>query len=359
MYDSGDGGYIAKSIGGCQWYARKYNTKISPLMDFGDNMETTDATRRFFCLLFGVAAVGTALNSVHAALPVGYPAKPIRIVVPFPAGQGADASARAWARELEAVLGQPLIIENRPGGNNVIGVKAVTNAAADGYTLFYGTNSPMAANAGFFRGLGGVVMFGRSRWVVVVSAESPIRSFADLVEASKRQTGGVSFAVGATGYQLAVIFLANSSGLVANIVPYKGTPQAITDVIGQQVTATMSDFGTMRALIEAGKVRPILAFADRRIAAIPGVPSLKDLKLDIPPLFSWTALFAAAGTSSDIVNHLAEATSKALQSPAYKEYSAKNNSEIVFAGPAELAKFQRQEVENYRHAMKVGNVEPQ
>src|SRR6218665_3135839 len=123
------------------------------------------------------------------------------------------------------------------------------------------------------------------------------RPFDHLLIWSKRQTGGVSFAVGATGYQLAVILLANSSGLVANIVPYKGTPQAITDVIGQQVTATMSDFGTMRALIEAGKVRPILAFADRRIAAIPGVPSLKDLKLDIPTLFSWTALFAAAGTS--------------------------------------------------------------
>ncbi|MCW5261430.1 tripartite tricarboxylate transporter substrate binding protein [Verminephrobacter eiseniae] len=346
---------------------QKIQHEDQPLIDFGDNMETTDATRRFFCLRLGAAAVGTALNSAHAALPAGYPAKPIRIVVPFPAGQGADASARALARELEAVLGQPLIIENRPGGNNVIGVKVVTNAAADGYTLFYGTNSPMAANAVFFRDLGydpvkdftPVAMFGRSRWVVVVSAESPIRSFADLVEASKRQTGGVSFAVGATGYQLAVILLANSSGLVANIVPYKGTPQAITDVIGQQVTATMSDFGTMRALIEAGKVRPILAFADRRIAAIPGVPSLKDLKLDIPTLFSWTALFAAAGTSSDIVNHLAEATSKALQSPAYKEYSAKNNSEIVFAGPAELAKFQRQEVEDYRHAMKVGNVEPQ
>src|SRR6218665_2390398 len=127
---------------------------------------------------------------------------PYRGGIPRRAGGGGDAWARALARELEAVLGQPLIIENRPGGNNVIGVKAVTNAAADGYTLFYGTNSPMAANAVFFRDLGydpvkdftPVAMFGRSRWVVVVSAESPIRSFADLVEASKRQTGGVSFA---------------------------------------------------------------------------------------------------------------------------------------------------------------------
>src|SRR6218665_3135840 len=114
------------------------------------------------------------------------------MVVPLRAGQGADASARALARELEAVLGQPLIIENRPGGNNVIGVKALTNAAADGDTLFYGTNSVMAANAVFFRDWGydpvkdftPVAMFGRSRWVVVVSAESPIRSFADLVETS-------------------------------------------------------------------------------------------------------------------------------------------------------------------------------
>lgn len=289
------------------------------------------------------------------------------MVVPFPAGQGADTSARALARELELVTGQSFIIDNRPGGNNVIGVKAVTAAPADGYTLFYGTNSPMAANAVFFRNLGydpikdfaPVAMLGRSPWVVVVSSASPIRSFAELVEASKRDPNAMSFGTGATGYQLAAILLAKASGLATNIVPYKGTPQALQDVIGQQVTTTMSDFGTMRPLIESGRVRPLLVFDDRRIATIPDVPCLKDAGYDVPVLFSWTGLFAAAGTPPGIVDWLSQATQKALQTDGYKAYVAKANSEIAFAGPAALAAFQRKEVESYRQAMRVGNVEPQ
>jgi len=329
-----------------------------------------DTGRRTFIAGAAAAVAVQALPSIAAGPAggmAGYPTKPIRLVVPFPAGQGADTSARALARELESVTGQTFIIDNRPGGNNVIGVKAVTNAPADGYTLFYGTNSPMAANAVFFRSLGydpikdfaPVAMVVRSPWVVVVSAASPIRTFGDLVDASRRDPSAVSFATGATGYQLAAVLLAKSSGLSINIVPYKGTPQALTDVIGQQVTATMSDFGTMRPLIESGRVRPLLVFDDRRIAAIPQVPCLKDAGFNVPTLFSWTALFAAAGTPPAIVAWLADATRRASQTEGYKAYIAKANSEIAFAGPSELAAFQRKEVESYRHAMKVGNVEPQ
>lgn len=331
-------------------------------------MHPQDSCRRNFLLQAGLAATALAARPARAASPVaGYPSKPIRLVVPFPAGQGADTSARALARELEQVSGASVIVDNRPGGNNVIGAKAVTSAPADGYTLFYGTNSPMAANAVFFRNLGydpvkdftPVAMLGRSPWVVVVSGDSPLKSFGELVALSQRDPHAVSFGTGATGYQLAAILLTKSSGLQANIVPYKGTPQALQDVIGQQVTATMSDFGTMRPLIASGRVRPLLVFDDRRIATIADVPCLKDAGLDVPVLLSWTGLFAAAGTPPEIIDWLAAATHKALQSEAYKAYVAKANSEIAFAGPAALAAFQRQEVASYRHAMKVGHVEPQ
>ena len=331
-------------------------------------MHPEDLCRRAFLLQAGLTAAALAVRPAFAASPVaGYPSKPIRLVVPFPAGQGADTSARALARELEQVMGASVIVDNRPGGNNVIGAKAVTSAPADGHTLFYGTNSPMAANAVFFRNLGydpikdfaPVAMLGRSPWVVVVSGDSPLKSFGELVALSQRDPHAVSFGTGATGYQLAAILLTKSSGLQANIVPYKGTPQALQDVIGQQVTATMSDFGTMRPLIESGRVRPLLVFDERRIAVIPDVPCLKDAGFDVPVLFSWTGLFAAAGTPPDIVEWLAAVTQKALQSDAYKAYVAKANSEIAFAGPVALAAFQRKEVASYRHAMKVGHVEPQ
>ncbi|HZF85141.1 MAG TPA: tripartite tricarboxylate transporter substrate binding protein [Burkholderiaceae bacterium] len=324
------------------------------------------APRRAFVFAPAAALALTAL-APGAWATDGFPSRPLRIVVPFPAGQGADASARVLAKELEAVLGQPVIVDNRPGGNNVIGAKAVTGAPADGYTLFFGTNSPMAANAVFYRSPGydavkdfaPVAMLGRAPWVVIVSAASPIQSFDELVRRSSQQSGGVSFAVGSTGYQLAAILLASASGMKANIVPYKGSPQAITDVVGQQVNATLTDFGTVRPLIEAGRARPLLAFDNQRIEALPSVPSVKDLKLSVPILSSWTALYVRAGTPESVIARLSDATRQAIQSPVYKEYVDKNNAQVAYAEPQALARFQRQEIEHYQHAMKVGHVEPQ
>lgn len=296
-----------------------------------------------------------------------FPSRTIKLVVPFPAGQGADAAARTLANELETTLGQAVVVDNKPGGNNVIGAKAVTGAPADGYTLFFGTNSPMAANAAFFRSLGydpvqdftPVAGLGRAAWVVVVSGNSPIRSFKALLASSQSSKGEVSYGVGATGYRLAAILLTHASGLKANIVPYKGTPQAITDVVGQQVTVTMADYGTLRPLIEGGRLRPLLVFDKRRIDGLPDTPSLADLKLDVPVLASWTGLFAPAGTPASVIARLAEATEKALQAPGYQAFIAKTGAQSQFSSPEELAKLQRQEIQHYHQAMKVGRVEPQ
>jgi tripartite-type tricarboxylate transporter receptor subunit TctC len=323
--------------------------------------------RRVFLKTSVCAAAGIAFSVKAEEDASSYPSRPIRIVVPFPAGQGADTSARVLARALQAQAGQSVIVENRPGGNNTIGVKAVTTSPADGYTLFYGTNSPMAANGVFFRDLGydpvedfaPVAMFGRSPWVVVVSADSPFMTFQDLVEHSKSNPQAVTFASGATGYMLAGILLADAAGMTMNNVPYKGSPQAIQDVVGQQVTMTMSDVGTMRPLIEAGRVRPLLAFDNTRIAGLPDVPCLKDFGLEVPILFSWTSLFAKAGTPPVLIDKLAGWVKAAVESDQYVEFAAKQGSEIRFAGPAELGAFQKRQVEDYRLAMKVGNVEPQ
>lgn len=330
-------------------------------------MTTTYFPRRALLITLAFGATVAAASVFAAEPPSSYPSKPIRLVVPFPAGQGADASARAIARELEALSGQPVIVDNRPGGNNVIGVRVVTGAAPDGYTLFYGTNSPMAANGVFFKNLGydpvsdfaPVARLGRSPWVIVVSASSPIKSFDELVAQSKRDPTSVSFGTGATGYQLATILLAKTSGMIANIVPYKGSPQVIQDVVGQQVTATMTDYGTLRPLIESGRLRPLLVFDNERIATLPNVPMLRDVGLDVPLLYSWTAIFAPARTPSAVVDKLAGYLEKAVQRPTYTEFVNKIGSQTSFMGPAELGTFQRREVDGYRKAMRVGNVEPQ
>lgn len=325
-----------------------------------------NASRRLFSLTMILAGTVVSLPSLAFGADQ-FPSRPIKLVVPFPPGQGADGSARILGNELSAVSGQPVIVENRPGGNNVIGAKAVTGATPDGYTLFYGSNSPMAANGVFFRELGydpvkdfsPVAMLGRSSWVLVVSAESPHQTFADLVKFSKDNPSTVSVGVGATGYQLAAILMTKTAGMDAIIVPYKGSPQVIQDVVGQQVTATMTDFGTLRPLIASGRVRPLLVLDEQRLEGIPDVPSLKDVNLDIPVLFSWTAIFAPAGTPKEIRSKLADMVQQATNREAYMAYAEKAGTQISFNGPDYLGDFQKQQIDAYKKAMEVGNVEPQ
>ena len=332
----------------------------------GQRKASPSLPRRALLALVATLACGAAMPLQAQPNASGWPAKPVKLVVGYAAGGATDVIARLVAVKLGDQLGQPVVVDNRAGANSNVGAEAVARAPADGYTLYVYTiantiNATLYPKLGYdpVKDFTPVAMLGRSPWVVVVSGDSPLKSFGELVALSQRDPHAVSFGTGATGYQLAAILLTKSSGLQANIVPYKGTPQALQDVIGQQVTATMSDFGTMRPLIASGRVRPLLVFDDRRIATIADVPCLKDAGLDVPVLLSWTGLFAAAGTPPEIIDWLAAATHKALQSEAYKAYVAKANSEIAFAGPAALAAFQRQEVASYRHAMKVGHVEPQ
>ncbi len=324
------------------------------------------ALLRFYSIAITVAGL-LFISPVSAEAPDAYPSKLLKMVVPFPAGQGADTAARVLAKEIEAVSGQTVIVDNRPGGNNVIGVKAVTTAAPDGYTLFYGSNSPMAANGVFYKELGydpvkdfsPVALLGKNYWVLVTSPDSPHKTFAELVEFSKKNPTAVSIGAGATGYQLAAILMTNAAGMKANIIPYKGSPQAITDVLGQHVTATMADFGTLRPLIASGRLRALLVLNNQRISGIPDIPSLKDVKLDMPILFSWTAVFAPANTPKPIRDRLAGIILSAVKRDAYVEYSIKSGLETAYTGPDALGEFQRRQIESYSLAMKVGNVEPQ
>jgi tripartite-type tricarboxylate transporter receptor subunit TctC len=291
----------------------------------------------------------------------------VRIVVPFPAGQGADATARALARQLEAVAGQPFVVDNRPGGNNAIGAAAVIASPPDGYTLFYGSQSPMASNAVFFKQLGydpvkdfsPVALLARSTWVLVVSTSSRYATYADVVAHARADPKAVSYAAGSTTYQLVGEMLSRASGIQMNIVPYKGTPQALTDVAGGQVTITAIDVGSAAPLIAAQRLRPLLMFAEQRHPQLPDVPSLKDAGIIATPFFSWNAIFAPAGTPLPLRERLAQLVTDAANSEPMRKFIAGVGAEPMLAGPERLAAFQRQEIETYRAAMRAARLEPQ
>jgi tripartite-type tricarboxylate transporter receptor subunit TctC len=322
---------------------------------------------------FRLRAVIVAASLVLAGLafPVAaqeaFPARQVRIVAPVPAGNGSDVAMRVLAKELTQMTGQPFIVENHPGGNNVIGAQAVLRSPADGYTLFLGSNATMAANVSAFKELGydpvrdmtPVAMFIRAPWVLVTSTSSAFPTIDALVAAGKRDPKLLSSADGSAGFQLATALFANMAGVTINQAMYKGAAPAVQDLAGNQVSLAVVDLSTALPLIKGGRLRPLLALTNERIAMLPDVPSVRDKGYGSMPLHSWAGLFVKSGTPPAAVDALAALIERATRSPAYARFVAEVNSEATFMGPQPLRTFQLQQIQSYRDAMRLAGVQPQ
>jgi len=296
-----------------------------------------------------------------------FPTKPVRIIAPVPAGNGSDVALRLLAKELTQLSGQSFIVENRPGGNNVIGAMVVKTSPADGYTLFGGSNASMAANVAVYKELGydalrdmiPVAMVIRAPWVLVTAASSPYKSIDELVAAGRKDPKALSSADGSAGFQMATAMFANMTGLKINQALYKGAAPAVQDLAGDQVSLAIVDLSTALPLIKGGKLRPLLAMTNDRIALLPDVPSVKEKGYGAMPLHSWAALFVKTGTPPEVVEKLSSLMQRATASPAYIKYLADTNSETVFMSPAALRDFQVQQIQSYRDAMRMAGIEAQ
>ncbi|WP_459615851.1 tripartite tricarboxylate transporter substrate binding protein [Bordetella sp. 2513F-2] len=314
-------------------------------------------------LAFG--ALAAAASASQAAEAADYPAKPVRIVVGYSPGGATDVLARLVATELSAELGQPFIVENRPGAGSNIATEAVVRAQPDGYTLLVltiqnATNMSVYKNIGYDtnKDLQPIAQFMASPSVLVVSPALPVDSLASLIAAAKADPRALSYASTGVGGSphLAGEMLKWRAGIDMLHVPYKGTAPAMTDVIAGNVSASfMTTLGVLEQM-QTGKMRPLAVAYGSRLPELPDVPTMAEAGLADFEVTSWNGLAAPAGTPPDVVEKLAAAVDRILQKPAMQERIRGLGGQAVLRGPQAFAAHVQAETEKWRKVVEAAHI---
>jgi tripartite-type tricarboxylate transporter receptor subunit TctC len=313
----------------------------------------------------------TFVAAVLALLTLGaqaqtYPARPVRLMVPFPAGSATDQVARLVGQQLQEELKQPFIVENKPGAQGAIAAGEVARAAPDGYTLLLTTNTPQAANVSLFKKLAydpvkdfaPIARIGTTSFMLMVKADSPLRTFKEFLADARAKPGKLSAGYGSSGSQVSIAMLESMGNLKVVSVPYKGIPQAITDVLGGTLSFTFVDLGNALAQTKGGKLRGLAVTSAKRTPLAPDVPAVAE-ELRGYELIAWFALVAPAGTPPDIVQRLHDVTVKGIAAPAVKEKFAAIGTDVAPMNPAELGKFIQSEIAHWAKLVKLAGIQPE
>jgi tripartite-type tricarboxylate transporter receptor subunit TctC len=312
-----------------------------------------------------LAAAFATLLTCAPAVAQTFPDKPVKIVVAFAPGTGSDVLARLVANGMTPILGQSVIVDNRPGGGGIVGTESVARSAADGYTVTLGTTSTLVTNPALNpnvkysveRDFAPVAGLGKA-WYVLVTANTPEapKTLAELVTRLKAQPGTFGSAGQGTITHLASEMFLHHLGIAnATHVPYKGSSQALTDVTGGQVLFASDTLAAALPLIRGGKLRALMVTAPERVATLPDVPTSKELGYPDLRAHAWLVLMAPAGTPQPVVARLSDAAIKAMKAPEMQDKLKAQELE-----PLILGEFIRSEAPYWndfikRTGMKAGN----
>jgi len=274
---------------------------------------------RAFLALFLIGAAG-------AAAAQGYPNKPIYVIVPFQAGSAPDQIFRITTQHMQKTLGQPFVIENKPGANGNIGVAEAARAAPDGYTLVSANNTTFAANPSLYKTLPfdpqkdftPVARFITTGLILAVRSDFPAKDLKEFIALAKANPGKLTAAQASAGMRVSIAMLRSLAGVEVLEVPYKGQPQALQDVLGGQVSFTFADYAVGFPQIKAGKIRGLGVTTPKRSPVAPDIPTLGE---GIPgfDVTVWAGMAAPAGTPRDVVATLWRATDQALASAEVRQ----------------------------------------
>jgi len=303
-----------------------------------------------------------AMLAIPALAQQAYPNKPIRLVVPFPAGGGTDIIAREVAQKLSTTLGWTFVIDNRPGSGGNLGVDTAAKAAPDGYTLALGQTSNLAINPALYskmpydpvKDLAPVGLVASAPLVLVVAADSPYKTLADVVNASKAKPGSLNFASPGNGTvaHLASELLQKTAGVKFIHVPYKGMAQAATDVIGGQVQLYMSSVPTLLGHIKNGKMRAIAVTSLKRVDDLPQVPTVAESGYKGFEAVTWFGVVAPAAVPKDIVLRLNTELNKALQTADVKKKLGDQGAAVLGGTPEQLGALIKAEITRWAPVVK-------
>jgi tripartite-type tricarboxylate transporter receptor subunit TctC len=327
---------------------------------------TTPATRR--SLLLGAAgALATGWPAWAAAQADSFPQRPLRFVVPFPPGSGADTTARMFAKKIGEATGQPISVENKPGGNGFIGVQTVLNAAADGHTVFIGSNSTLSTNAATFRSLpydplvdfAPISLISRGPCFVIVPPGSPYKTLADLVADARRRPGALNYATGSMSYTLYSEWLNDLAKMRTTAINYKGAGDAINVVMAGTVDFAVVDASGAHELVKGGRLRALAFTAPERSPVSPQVPSIVEAGLPEFLAVNWVAAAVSAKTPPAVVERLVALFAQAGKEPETLDYYRRQGSQLIMSSPAELRRYQVDEIARWKRLMGITGLELQ
>jgi len=292
-------------------------------------------------------AAASLLLATGAAFAQAYPAKPIKVIVPFPAGGGTDLIAREVTSKVQASKGWSFVVENRPGTGGNIGIDAVAKSPADGYTIGLGQTSNLAINPTLYKkmpydsvkDLAPIGLVASAPLVLVVGETSPFKTLGEVVAAAKAKPGSLNMAFSGNGTvaHLASVLFQKSAGVEFTHVPYKGAAQASTDVVSGRVELYLSSVPTLIGYIKNGKMRPIAVTSLKRVDDLPQVPTIAESGVKDFEAVTWFGFVAPTGTPKDIVALLNAEFNKALQSPDVKKKLSDQGADVLGGSPETFA----------------------
>ena len=318
------------------------------------------AMKKLIALLFSVLAIIAQAQT--------FPTKPIRLLVTYPPGGGADMMARLVAPKMAELLGQPVVVENKPGASGQICAGEVARAAPDGHTIMLDAAN-FAVNPSLFASLPydpataftPVAVLALFPNVLVVTPGFPAHDVKELVAMARAQPGAIAFASSGNGsaQHLSGELFRQKTGVEMTHIPYKGGGPALNDVIGGQVPVFFANMASGLAHVKGGKLRALAITGGKRSNALPDVPTMAEAGVPGYEVYEWNAIFAPAGTPAAIVAKLGDAVLKALQSPEVRERITGLGGEIAAYGPAKADRFVREQTQLWGRVVRAANIRPE
>jgi len=313
---------------------------------------------KIFALLFALIPGWVAAQA--------YPSRPVKLVVPFPAGSATDQVARITGAELQQALGQPFVVENKAGAQGAIAAAEVAKAPADGYTLMVTTNTPQAANVSLFKKLnydpvkdfGPIIRLGTTSFMLMVRPDFPAKDLKSFLAQVRSQPGKLSAGYGSSGSQVSVAMLKSMGSVDVVEVPYKGIPQTITDTMGGSLAFTFVDLGNALAQAKGGKLRGLAVTSAKRTPLAPEVPAVAE-ELPGYELIAWFGLVAPAKTPAALIQRLHDATAQGLAKREVKDRFATIGTDVAPMDPAQFARFIQSEIAHWAKLVKLANIQPE
>jgi tripartite-type tricarboxylate transporter receptor subunit TctC len=314
-----------------------------------------------------VAALAAVLVLASDALAQSYPAKPIRLIVPYPAGGATDFFARLVFPKVGDALGQPVVVENRPGAGTAIGASEVARSAPDGYTLLLGDAGTYAFNPTLYKKLSydpakdfaPISLTGRFALILAVNTTVlNVSSVDGFVQAAKQAPGKIDYGAPGPGspIHLAMELFKQRAGITLTPIPYKGGADALSDLIGGRIGALFPDIATGLPQIRAGKIKALAVASEKRVAALPGLPTVGESGYPGFEAWAWQGFVAPAGTPREVVMKLNGAFARVMADPAISQRLSESGFEPQASSPEQFAAYLKSEIAKWAKVIHDSNI---